>query len=591
MTLNLTLLTEKTIYQSSDYRLTDLDTNQFEDRSTKVVSVTFKGWHGMVSYTGIGRWEKQDTSNRIVEWLTGLGDATVSQVLARIRDKGDEWLSRYEKVVHKRPRHTFVLVAFEGPTQPLVATVSNFEDCFGNTSKLSSSLFTSSKRFKGRASLTVIGKKLSICGDARWRLFEELRKAPDDPARIRRMLATINAEAAGTPKAEETVSPGCSVFSFRADGQGHADVDGMIETRSIMGGFPLPGREELVRMLGFDIGALKGSAVARSGPRLDYAPCKPEIVKPPACVGYELKEFADNRFGSCSARAVNDGSIIVGNGSYVGQPSTSIAWILRADGKAEITNYNIRANAINSAGVVAVDGQTDDGINHAGRWSGEVPHEVDDPPGCDSSARAINGTGILVGWAGTDPKNKVQANQRASIWRHQKAVLLAAPEFAWTNAVALTEGEEILVVAFKLGLEPTALLWIAADNRISLVGRASGVYPMALNAKGDVLGKANGPAGEPIACIAKPGKDWALLGTERGFYATAMNDNGDTVGAVSRDGFNRPWLRRSNGELIWLPYYEHHGCLPLALNNYGLIVGEGSTDHGVHALIWVPPNV
>jgi hypothetical protein len=593
MTLNLTLLTERTIYQSSDYRLTDYDTGQVEDKSTKLVSLLFKSWHGMVSYTGIGRWEQRDTSDRIVEWLTGLADLTVSQVLERIREKGDEWLSRYEANVGKRRRHTFVLAAYEGNTRPLVATVSNFEDCFKEIWKRNPSpcLFISTMPFNGRPTLTVTGMKDSVHGGAKWRLFEELRKAPDNPARTRGMLTAINAAAAATPEAGKAISPACSVFSFRSDGQGQGAVDGMVEMHAMMQGFPLPGREELIRMLGFEIGFLRGSAVARTGPRLGYAPCQPEIVKPPASVAYELKEFADSRFGTCSARAVNDGSIIVGNGSYVGQPGTSFAWIVHADGKAEITNYKIRANAINSFGVIAIDGQTDDGTNHAGRWSGRVPEEVDDPPGCDSSARAINSAGTLVGWAGMDPKNKGQASQRAAVWRHQKGSLLEAPEFSWSNAVAVTERDEVLVVAFKSGLEPTPLLWLASDNRVSVVGGSSGVYPVAINAKGDILGKANGPAGEPIGCIAEPGNGWKMLGTERGFYATGMNDHGDIVGAISRDGFRRPLLWRPNSEIVWLPYYDYHHCLPLAVNNHGLVVGEAGADHGAHALIWVPPNL
>ena len=62
MTLNLTLLTKTTIYQSADYRLTDLDTRQWTDESTKLVTFQYPNWHGLLTYTGIGRWQRKQTS-------------------------------------------------------------------------------------------------------------------------------------------------------------------------------------------------------------------------------------------------------------------------------------------------------------------------------------------------------------------------------------------------------------------------------------------------------------------------------------------------------------------------------------------------
>jgi hypothetical protein len=74
--------------------------------------------------------------------------------------------------------------------------------------------------------------------------------------------------------------------------------------------------------------------------------------------------------------------------------------------------------------------------------------------------------------------------------------------------------------------------------------------------------------------------------TAPGFCATATNDAGDVAGAVVRDGFGQPWLRRASGEVLWLPYLAHHGCRPSAINSAGVIVGNARTDHGSHALIW-----
>ena len=66
-----------------------------------------------------------------------------------------------------------------------------------------------------------------------------------------------------------------------------------------------------------------------------------------------------------------------------------------------------------------------------------------------------------------------------------------------------------------------------------------------------------------------------------------MIDAGDIVGAVVRDGYEQPWLRRASGEIVWLPYLDQHWCRPSAISDSGVIVGTAQTDHGTHALVWM----
>ena len=55
MTLNVTVLTQAIIYQSADFRLTDLETGDFiTDSSAKTVNLIFPSWNGFVTYTGVG---------------------------------------------------------------------------------------------------------------------------------------------------------------------------------------------------------------------------------------------------------------------------------------------------------------------------------------------------------------------------------------------------------------------------------------------------------------------------------------------------------------------------------------------------------
>jgi hypothetical protein len=97
MTLNLTLLTADAIYQSADFQLTDGSTNApLHIESMKLVTVHYPSWEGFVSYTGIGRWRGRDTAEWIVEWLTGLEDASPDGVIDRVRERGTAFLRDIE---------------------------------------------------------------------------------------------------------------------------------------------------------------------------------------------------------------------------------------------------------------------------------------------------------------------------------------------------------------------------------------------------------------------------------------------------------------------------------------------------------------
>lgn len=130
MTLIVTVITKRTIYQSADFRLTNLDTGKItSDTSTKLITLQYGEWDGFVAYTGIGRWNNQDTSEFALQWLDRLDPASPEAVAERIRDMGTEWLSKIE-VAPQQKRHTFILASFGSGIAQLMV-ISNFEDCFG----------------------------------------------------------------------------------------------------------------------------------------------------------------------------------------------------------------------------------------------------------------------------------------------------------------------------------------------------------------------------------------------------------------------------------------------------------------------------
>src|SRR5215472_4118357 len=103
MTLNVTVLTPSIIYQSADFRLIDFDTaNPITDRSAKTVMLTYWAWDGFITYTGVGRWRDKDISDLIAEWLTGVGEPSISDVANTVAAKGTEMLRDVEQFFPRR---------------------------------------------------------------------------------------------------------------------------------------------------------------------------------------------------------------------------------------------------------------------------------------------------------------------------------------------------------------------------------------------------------------------------------------------------------------------------------------------------------
>src|SRR5215217_8079854 len=128
MTLNITLLTERAIYQSADFRLTDADTGAIiTDTSTKLVTLQYFQWDGFVTYTGVGRWANRDIAGWLVEWLTGLENASPQDVARRIKERATGLLNEIERLTRVRNRHTFTLATF-WHDRPHIWVVSNFEN-------------------------------------------------------------------------------------------------------------------------------------------------------------------------------------------------------------------------------------------------------------------------------------------------------------------------------------------------------------------------------------------------------------------------------------------------------------------------------
>jgi hypothetical protein len=600
MTLNITLLTERAIYQAADFRLTVGDTGaQITDASTKLVTLQYFQWDGFVTYTGVGRWRRRDTSDWLVEWLTGLNDASPQDVALRIKERTTGLLDDIVRRTRVRYRHTFALAAFwQG--RPHIWVISNFENCVGRMSPRPSRDFSIDvKRFTADPIAVVTGQKQAVTREARRRLVHLARRYPEDSARIRRRLIETNEEAARSPLSGNTVSIGCSVCSFRADGTGVQDMCGAGGVHPIVltNGAPMFDISELTRMLGFNPGQIKGMTFGSSKAAAAPVPCRPHTVTPDESAGYRLYELTHPEFEAATARDVSDNGVVVGTGTRVGQPGEHLATTWDADNSTTLLGFIGNVGMINDEQQVAGTAKMDDKSEHAVRWSGAAGADLGCYIGKDSGGIAINASGLVGGWVCVHPEDRGQTYFRPAAWfPGQDVVVLEDFGCAWGQAVDVNDEGAVLLVGYVgSGLLPSgpckALLWRPLSGEYEIVGghAAQGVYPMGLTNTGVVLGFSRDKNGDAIAGLASAGGGWEPLGTPAGWYPTAISDAGDIVGSVLVDGYERPWLRRSSGEVVWLPYFDYHYCRPSAVSRDGVVVGQAQTDHGTHALMWRVP--
>jgi hypothetical protein len=595
MTLNITLLTERAIYQSADFKLTDANTGEtITETSTKLVTLQYFEWDGFVTYTGVGSWRGRDIADWLVEWLTGLQEASPQDIARRIKERATSLLNEIARRTRVRRGHTFALAAF-WHDRPHIWVISNFENCAGRISPRPSSEFSiDMKRLTANPIAVVTGQKDAVRREARRRLVNLARRYPDDSGRIRRRLIEINEYAAESPLSGGTVSSGCSVCSFRADGTGFQDMSGAGSVHPIVlssGTAIMPGIRELTQMLGFSSGQFKGMTFSSSKPAVPYAPCQPHAVTLDNSAGYRLSELTPPEFETATAIDVNDNGIVVGVGTRADQRGDQLATIWGTDSSATLLGFVGDVGALNDESQVAGAAKMDDGSKHAVRWSGTDGTDLGCYLGKVSGGTAISSSGLVAGWVSIKSDGRGQLNFRPAAWFPGRDVIVL-DDFGcdWGQAVDVNDGGAVLLVGY-VGSAVKALLWrpMAGDYKVVGGEATQGVYPVGLTNTGVILGFGRDRNGEFVACLASAADAWEPLGTPPGWHPTAINDEGDVVGYVPVDGYQRPWLRRSSGEVVWLTYFDYHHCRPSAINRNGVVVGGARADHCGHALMWHIP--
>jgi hypothetical protein len=116
MTLNITVATEKRIYQCADYRITDLVTGKPEDlpHQQKIFFAYANTWTATVCFNGLGR---TSTKLEVSSWLNDVciaamrtREESLDDFLSQLQT-ADSWLSQESR---QDRRHSFLVAAFVG---------------------------------------------------------------------------------------------------------------------------------------------------------------------------------------------------------------------------------------------------------------------------------------------------------------------------------------------------------------------------------------------------------------------------------------------------------------------------------------------
>ena len=366
---------------------------------------------------------------------------------------------------------------------------------------------------------------------------------------------------------------------------------------------------DIAAVVGVNAGRVRGLSFVRSSPETrqhPYPPCVPRLVSPEDRGDYEVVELTHRELDSTVALDVNEQGTVLGSGTRPGQPGVHVMSLWERNGSGELLSFTGSAGprGLSQRGEICATADMTDGSVHATRWfPGQPPedlgtiHGTESDEFADSGASAINNLGGVAGWVSlsSDPQDRGQGNYRPAVWIPADGpIFLTDFAFAWGQGIDINDDGTVLVVAYTEGImgKTKALLWNPVEGRLDPVGgdEPDGVYPMGLTSDGIILGNAAGRSGERIASVSTDSGPWARLGTPEGWYATTMDNSRSVTGSVNIGGFERPWLRRPNGDVLWLPYFDHHYCRPNSMTDTGLVAGTAQTDHGTHALFWRSEN-
>lgn len=244
MTLNITVVTEKRIFQCADYRLTDVVTGRpYDDdaASQKVFIVGGHMWLATLCFNGVGRTGAIEVSR----WVGQIcKQVTMEDSFDSFLDRlvtADQWLSR---VPPRSRRHTFTVGAFLA-RRPVLALVSNYETLDRNPSASAMDRLSIHRAEPSRSVTFVSGQPDEVARPRR-RALASLASRSTNPGGVFNALARVNQDVA---RQNDLVSLSCFTTSISRTGEGHGQPHGIVIPETLEHALPsFVGRAAMHRM-------------------------------------------------------------------------------------------------------------------------------------------------------------------------------------------------------------------------------------------------------------------------------------------------------------------------------------------------------
>jgi probable HAF family extracellular repeat protein len=608
MTLNIAIVSRACIHQSADFQISkterDADGNWIvlQPNSSKIVSLRYEKWSGLLTYCGMGLWEGKRTDEYAAEWLADLSNsgATFQDAVEKISERGTAWIASINQSLGKVQVHSFLLAGYEGGI-PVYAIVSNYQTLTGSITPISNELKVDIRPLTTGVRVFVTGIRDAVPKAIKRRL-KHLVHIGTDANVIRYELGKTNRLAAQSPAAKNGISTACLTFSLDTHGGGngevHGDVPGPLMPRTVLSGV------DIVKLLAqkFPNAKFVQSAVATSQSNVatirEHIECQLRINKarqkpntPELATVEEVGAINDYHL---SMHGLNNKGCIVGQ---LHNPLEALPHAFVWPSGQEIQDLGTLGGSISNAFYVNDSSQVvgtahvDQSATHGFLWDrSEGMRDLGTLGGRDSVARSINNNCQIVGSSYVGAGEPKQEAERAFLWTSAGGMTNLGSQFeGWSRAIAINNAGVVLGWRLRKGVV-CSFVWSPELGVIDIVGEGErAFFPCAINDSGLVIGEGDDSAGKRRAFSWTREEGLRQLAVADDFHPSDVDVHGTVVGNVYSPPWSRPYLYSTiTREFLELPFVEEHHTSVKAINCSGVIVGAASTVSWKHShpLIW-----
>lgn len=217
------------IFQSADFRVTDVRTNQpWDFLSQKSIFLNRFGWNAVLSFVGIGHTGSVDVAEWVASRTALIAEDAPFDELPNALLEADSWL----RSLAGRRHHTFTIGAFVGG-HPQAVLVSNCESLHARPFNTPQERLKITRRTFLKPVVLITGQRNAVRDEDR-RLLEQLLREGRPPLEIHQGLARVNERAA---RINKTISPGCFTTHLQITGEGEAMPHGLDDKHEYLPAF------------------------------------------------------------------------------------------------------------------------------------------------------------------------------------------------------------------------------------------------------------------------------------------------------------------------------------------------------------------